>query len=268
VKRLTIVLAALSMVPMTALPALAQGTAGDQYDGTPGDEEIVSATGVIEKPDATSYMYGTHAMTDEASGTLYALTSDRVNLDDYTGERVTVYGTVALEEGELEGGPALISVDRVEPAQDEAPGEESIRGFITSIMSDRVLVEEDPGEYGSAKGFFTLTDETEILRRQNGELTEAGKNDLRAGQLVEATYSGPVAESYPTQGTASRIVILEDAPGGPGQYDDPAAPGSPSNADTDTGLSTLPATGGAEFIALGAGALLIAAGAVIRRVFR
>ena len=28
-------------------------------------------------------------------------------------------------------------------------------------------------------------------------------------RMVEATYAGPVAESYPTQGVADRIVILD-----------------------------------------------------------
>ncbi len=78
----------------------------------------VVATGVLEKPEATSYMYGTHAITDEASGDRYALKSEEGLLDGHVGERVTVYGTLVpgYENGQIEGGPPLLDVTRVEPA--------------------------------------------------------------------------------------------------------------------------------------------------------
>ncbi len=86
------------------------------------DEELatesVVATGVIEKPEITAYMYGTHAITDEASGARYALRSEEEELlDRYTGRRATVNGNVVpgYESG-LEGGPPLLEVNRVDPA--------------------------------------------------------------------------------------------------------------------------------------------------------
>jgi uncharacterized protein DUF3221 len=102
------------------------------------------------------------------------------------------------------------------PALAESP-ENTIRGFITdvSLSAEVVLVEEDPSdESGSAKGEFAVTEETEILERRGGRLTPASFESLRVGQKVEATYTGAVAESYPTQGVAGKIVILND--------DDPA----------------------------------------------
>ncbi len=97
-------------------------------------------------------------------------------------------------------------------AQTEAGG--GVQGLITSISGSVVLVEEDPAdESGSGKGAFTVTDETEILRQQGNEQVPAAFDDLQVGQLVAAEYSGPVAESYPTQGTAGSIVILENPPG-------------------------------------------------------
>lgn len=86
-----------------------------------------------------------------------------------------------------------------------------VQGSITSISGAVVLVEENPSAgSGSAKGAFTVTGETEILRQQGGGLIPATFGDLRVGQSVAATYAGPVAESYPTQGTAGSIVILEE----------------------------------------------------------
>ena len=100
----------------------------------------------------------------------------------------------------------------------------SITGTITNISGSVVLVEEDPSDWGdptgppestpgSAKGYFTVTDETVILDERGGEPVPAALGDLMVGQSVEATYDGAVAESYPTQGLAYSIVILED--GGP-----------------------------------------------------
>ncbi len=43
----------------------------------------------------TTYQYGTHGVTDEASGAFYdVLSSDVVDLDAYTGQRFTIYGTL------------------------------------------------------------------------------------------------------------------------------------------------------------------------------
>jgi hypothetical protein len=43
----------------------------------------------------TTYQSGTHSVTDEASSAFYdVLSSDVVDLDAYTGQRVTIYGTL------------------------------------------------------------------------------------------------------------------------------------------------------------------------------
>ncbi len=100
-KRLMILLGMLALALTTAVPALA--------------ESEPRLTGVIEKPEATTYMYGTHAITDEL-GNLYALESDIVDLDDYVGQRVTVSGAfvAGYEDGQVEGGPPLFEVTHVE----------------------------------------------------------------------------------------------------------------------------------------------------------
>lgn len=82
-------------------------------------QESVVATGVLERPEATTYMYGTHAIIEEATGTYYALGSaDEGLLDSYVGQRITVYGTLVpgYEEGQVEGGPPLLEVIWVQPS--------------------------------------------------------------------------------------------------------------------------------------------------------
>jgi hypothetical protein len=89
-------------------------------------------------------------------------------------------------------------------------------GYITSISGNSVLVEEDPqdpvlGGAGSNKGYFSVGDETEIFRLVGGDaVAPATFEELEVGQLVSATYSGPILESYPPQGGAGSIVILAE----------------------------------------------------------
>ena len=143
---------------------------------------------------------------------------------------------------------AVLGMALAAPALARSP-ETSIRGEITELSrsAEVVLVEEDPSdESGSAKGEFAVDGETEILEQRDGGLAPAAFEELRIGQMVEATYSGPVAESYPTQGVAGRIVILEE-----GRVD-------------NGGLATLPNTGGAPLL----GVLLIGGALLVLRVAR
>jgi hypothetical protein len=147
---------------------------------------------------------------------------------------------------------ALVMV-RAGPALAQSP-ENSIRGEITEVSrsAEVVLVEENPSdESGSAKGEFAVDDETEILDQRGGDPAPVPFEALRVGQLVEATYTGPVAESYPTQGVAGRIVILD---------------GNQTDRPDDDSLSVLPNTGGAPLLVLGV--LLIGGALLARRVAR
>ena len=128
-----------------------------------------------------------------------------------------------------------------------APPESSIRGTITEVSRSAkvVLVEEDPAsQSGLAKGEFAVTDETEILEQRGEDLVPVPFEKLRVGQKVEATYAGPVAESYPTQGVAGRIVILEE--------------------DESNALTVLPDTGGGMILV--SSVLLIGGALLVRRV--
>jgi len=75
-----------------------------------------------------------------------------------------------------------------------------------------VLVEENPDEEtGSQKDSVTVTKATRLFERQGGDLARIRFDDLKAGQRARAWYTGPVAESYPRQATASLIVVYPPA---------------------------------------------------------
>ena len=60
-----------------------------------------------ERPEISTHLYDTHAVTDKTSDDLYTLQSESVELDGYLGRWVTVYRTSVLvaENGQIEGGP-------------------------------------------------------------------------------------------------------------------------------------------------------------------
>jgi hypothetical protein len=109
------------------------------------------------------------------------------------------------------------------PQEPETEQGEGFVGYITDISGAVVLVEEDPSTSPSPyqspyelgeKIAFTVTGETSILWQQGEELIPAAFEDLEIGQLVAVTGVGRVLESYPGQGEAGRITILEGPSGG------------------------------------------------------
>ncbi len=96
-----------------------ESTSGSNPESAPEADSAPAATGVLERQGITYYMYGTHTITDEASGTMYALRGeDEELLEGYVGQRVTVHGTLVAgyENGQVEGGPPLLNVTRIEVA--------------------------------------------------------------------------------------------------------------------------------------------------------
>lgn len=92
------------------------------------------------------------------------------------------------------------------PAQ--TPG---IVGTITSFQlatdNNRVATmmveggEQEPGAV-SDKAYVTITEETTVLDIGGNRISPAG---LAKGLAVQVWFKGPVAESYPVQGTASFV---------------------------------------------------------------
>ena len=59
------------------------------------------------------------------------------------------------------------------------------------------------------KASARVTTETSIVRMEDGKKVPGKFSDLKVGQTVDASFTGAVSESYPVQGTASEIVILQ-----------------------------------------------------------
>ena len=77
-----------------------------QYSGT--------AEGAIQRAGTTTYNYGTHILVDDDGKTLYALTSDTLNLDEYADIiKVIVKGDL-IRGYPVEGGPEYLEVKEVE----------------------------------------------------------------------------------------------------------------------------------------------------------
>ncbi len=138
------ILAALALILFVATPVSAQREAGQEKESVSSDVDV---TGVIQRPEITTYMYGSHAVADEASGERYALRSEEEGLlDDSTGRRATVSGTLVpgYENGAVEGGPPLVEVDEVRPAADAPDGANG-----ADVNGDGAVDEAD-GEFAAA----------------------------------------------------------------------------------------------------------------------
>lgn len=129
------------------------------------------------------------------------------------------------------------------PARAVTDDSGGIRGTVTEIGDSEVLIEANPDEkFGSDKSYVRITPDTRIRKQSDGDRIAARFEDLAVGSRVEARFSGPVAESYPTQATAASIVIL------------------------DAGSGDLPGTGGPNPALFGLGFLL--AGLLAAGLFR
>lgn len=105
------------------------------------------------------------------------------------------------------GGETDVPVDEVEP----------INGLIYSLEENAILVvgdidnvnipREEWFENGKRAVYFTLTAETVI--EYEGE--EVSADQLARGQRVDVYHEGFLAESYPEQGGALKVVILDSS---------------------------------------------------------
>jgi len=98
--------------------------------------------------------------------------------------------------------------------------EADIRGSITNIYKatedstgdiiGSILIEgniEKDTEFDKAS--VTITKETRVFESISGKLIKASFDSLKPNQRVQALFTGPVMTSYPVQGTAKEVVILE-----------------------------------------------------------
>jgi beta-N-acetylhexosaminidase len=98
--------------------------------------------------------------------------------------------------------------------------EADIRGSITSIYK---VTEDSTGDIvGSIliegnidkdtefdKASVTITKKTRIFESKSGKFIKADFDSLKPNQRVQALFTGPVMTSYPVQGTAKEVIILE-----------------------------------------------------------
>jgi hypothetical protein len=86
----------------------------------------------------------------------------------------------------------------------------TILGTITEI-SDRVLVEQQPGAAIGDKILFSLSDKTQILERVNSELDAKTSDNLAVGQRVEVWADGVILDSWPGQAVAAFIIVTDSS---------------------------------------------------------
>ncbi|MEO6901510.1 MAG: hypothetical protein ABI315_00335 [Bacteroidia bacterium] len=68
--------------------------------------------GIIQKQGPTVYQYGTHKLVSDKGETIYALTSDSINLDLYIDKKVELQGD-KIKGYPISGGPDYIEVKKI-----------------------------------------------------------------------------------------------------------------------------------------------------------
>ena len=259
--------------------------------GGPGGE-AVSATGVLEKPDMTTYMYGTHAITDARTGEQYALGSESVDLDAYVGEEVTVTGAPVpgYGNGQVEDGPALLEVSGVEPA-DPAEAmvafELTLGGEVPENVSFYVESTSGPG------GVICTTDaaaneEAGYPRCESGGEINRAEFPMPAGTpfdyRVLTSQGSELSQSVVAEGSVAAaetglVLAIAFSFDGEDLNEDGVVDAADSElaaqvsdaakrqVDAEQGRP-LPITGGAALAALLAGSALAGAGFLVHRRFR
>ncbi len=85
-----------------------------------------------------------------------------------------------------------------------------ITGYVMTDNGDRILVTEKVNVEEKAHpnaAVYTLTEDTQIVSTDGENLS---KSDLKVGTLVEVWHTGIVAESFPTQASAAKILVHTD----------------------------------------------------------
>src|SRR5688572_31777494 len=73
---------------------------------------VTRSYGTVEMQGHTTYQYGTHVLLDESGYVLFALRSDKLNLDDYIGRTVSLSGHL-VKGYPVENGPEYLEVTKV-----------------------------------------------------------------------------------------------------------------------------------------------------------
>lgn len=108
---------------------------------------------------------------------------------------VTVAATAEEKKVSIRGLPASVS-----PANDD----QKKAGILGTVLIEGQ--KDKDTEYD--KAMVKVTKATKIFRKVGKDLKPASFGDLRPGLNMEIQFQGPVAESFPVQATAGKIVIL------------------------------------------------------------
>ncbi len=105
----------------------------------------------------------------------------------------------------------LLGCARVPEEASDLDGEIISVGRSVDSEAVQILVEAHPGQSdGLDMAYVFILDDRAVFLRENDADRGAAVADLEEGQRVKVWFDGPVAESYPVQGTARAVLIVSD----------------------------------------------------------
>jgi hypothetical protein len=139
----------------------------------------------------------------------------------YMRARTCVIAITGLVLSACSSGPTDLVLSTDDPSlsipAEAARRRADITGVVTDVVGSRirdtfgfVRVEARPGlASGGQKAQVRLATTTRVYRLVRGRLVRATFGDIAVRQVGHVWFDGPVAESYPVQGTALVYVIGE-----------------------------------------------------------
>lgn len=128
----------LSCINKSTNPSFEDKKSSETELTTKKDDEQKVWAGILSKAEVTSYQYGTHQLNgyvldgnpeNVGKEILFALKTDKVNLDKWIGKRLIITGE-EVEGYPIENGPLLIDVKEIEEDQEFKDLSKAIKLFL------------------------------------------------------------------------------------------------------------------------------------------
>ena len=117
-----------------------------------------------------------------------------------------VAASLAWLAGQGKAQPAKLDIRGAITKATPASEEQKSKGMLGTIRVEGPKALNS----NSDKALIRVTDKTKLEKRVDGQWKPAVFDDLKVGAKVEATFVGPVMESYPVQATGGTIQIVPE----------------------------------------------------------
>lgn len=159
----------------------------------------------ITEPKAVTFLASGYKPVLQKAGSIMPNLLGNVVKDQST-DQADIRGTI---KEIVEGHDMINSNSKQQNANSTVSSNDSVK-TVPNGKIDRIYVEAkaDSG-YAFDKAYIRIQSSTKIYKQEGDQFVNASKEDLKKGLVVDVTFDGEIALSYPVQTIAKKIIILE-----------------------------------------------------------